>query len=253
MTLAGRFIAIGLAVGAVALARPARSLPFDPGERLKMSVSFLGMGVGDLECSVHEGIDPGERVWPIEAHAHSSGLIGAFYRMDDTLTTRFDPVTKRSGGSELRENTGDFHKREIVRISGGSAFVRREQKGEAREQIDQVFPGSEDLLAAVYSLRAESFVDGAAVRIPIYAGHKNWELIAQVAGRERVRTGAGVFDTIVLRCRTTLGGKFATHGDLMIWLSNDERHIPVRIEAPFAVGTIEASLIAYQAGTLTQR
>jgi hypothetical protein len=233
---------------------PAWALPFEPGEELKMSVSFLSFDVGEVQCSVQSDQGAhGGHVWPIQVHARSHGWAGAFYKLDDTVSTRFDPVAMRSEGSELLENLGDFHNRETVRINGTSAVVRREFRGNVGEHQETVPQGSMDLLAAVYRLRAEVPPNGSVVRIPIFTGHKSWEMVAQVVGRERLKTDAGTFDTLVVRGQTLFSGKLSTRGDIMVWLSNDDRRLPVRITAPFAIGKMEATLTAFHSGALAQK
>jgi len=110
-----------------------------------------------------------------------------------------------------------------------------------------------DLLAAVFALRAESFTPGTEVHIPIFVDHKNWEMVAWVVGHQQITTRAGRFETTVVCCRTRLAGKLAQRGDLLVWLSDDDRRLPVRIEAPFAVGKIEASLTSYRTGPIVLR
>jgi hypothetical protein len=53
--------------------------------------------------------------------------------------------------------------------------------------------------------------------------------------------------------RVSAGGssrenKFKTKRDSYVWLSNDARHIPVRMSADFAVGSMTATLSAYRPG-----
>ena len=217
-----------------------------------MKVKFLALPVGDLQVQVGERVESNVRIWPVQAHARSRGLVGALYNVDDTFTTRFDPVTKRTLGSELLENMNDFHNKESISLSGDSALIHREFKGTVRERVETIVPGSRDLLSAVFALRDETLTRRADIHIPIFSGIKRWELVAEVAGQETIKTDAGTFDTLVIRCRTTFGGKYATNGDITVWFSNDERRIPVRMVAPFSIGQVEAELTAYQSGAVAR-
>lgn len=231
----------------------AYALPFGPGEEVRLNVSIFSIGVGNIHIAVHRDMVDSTPVWPIQMRAKTAGIAGAFYKVDDTMTTKFDPVTKLSVGSEFLENFGDFHNKETVRFDGESATVRRDFKGATNEQVHAVAPGSTDILAAVYALRDQPLPKGAQFRLPIFTGHKNWEMIATVAGTERINTDAGKYDAIQVRCRTLFGGKFSTQGDIVVWFSNDDRRIPVKMTAPFALGTMEASLASYTAGAVALR
>lgn len=241
---------LGLVVGVSARAT---ALPFEPGEQIRMNVTFLSFGVGEVEADVkEEGTDNGSRVWPIELHGQTHGFMGTIYRLDDTLRTHFDPITKVSLYTELHENKGNTHNTEIVRLHDGKAQVHRVSNGTVLDQDLDVEPGSLDLLAAVYALRDRTLSNTRPIRIPLLAGRKVSEMVATVAGTERITTEAGTFDTLVVRCRTTFSGKFAANRELTIWLSNDDRRVPVQFEAPFVVGTIKAQLTSYHAGPVAR-
>jgi hypothetical protein len=237
-----------LTAGLSAVPGTSRALPFEPGEEVALSVSIFSVGVGNIHIVVHQDQVDGQTVWPIQMRAKTAGLAGAFYKVDDTMTTRFDPATRRSLGSEFLENFGDFHNKETVKFTTESATVRRDFKGTTNEQVHPIQPGSTDILSAVYALRDLPLQPGNEYRVPIFTGHRNWEMIATVSKVERVKTDAGKFDAIQVRCRTLFGGKFSTQGDMVVWFSNDDRRIPVKMTAPFALGTMEASLTSYHAG-----
>jgi len=105
--VAGRIrTAAGVGLLLLTLVVPVQALPFEPGEELSMSVSFLSLGVGDIQVSVRQGVEAGVRVWPIQLHAESKGLAGAFLKLNDTLTTEFDPVRSARRGPSSRRTTG---------------------------------------------------------------------------------------------------------------------------------------------------
>jgi hypothetical protein len=70
-----------------------------------------------------------------------------------------------------------------------------------------------------------------------------------VLGRETVETPAGTFPTVKVKVRTAFEGKFSTKRDTFLWLSDDPRHLLVRMSADFAVGSVVATLKSYRPGT----
>ena len=177
----------GLMTGLVVCApQGAWALPFEPGEQMQMAIRYLFVPVGELHVSVQESIDSGVRIWPVQGHARSRGLVGALYDIDDTFTTKLDPVTKRTLGSELVENFRDWHNKETITMRGETALIHREHNGNVRERVEIVPPGSRDLLAAVFALRDETLTKRTDIHIPIFSGIKSWELIADVTGEETI-------------------------------------------------------------------
>ncbi|HJX16052.1 MAG TPA: DUF3108 domain-containing protein, partial [Candidatus Deferrimicrobiaceae bacterium] len=68
---------------------------------------------------------------------------------------------------------------------------------------------------------------------PMYAGRKLWEISAKPLGTERIRTERGEFDTIIIQPVLRREGKVEDKGNLRMWMSRDERHLPVRLYAKF--------------------
>ena len=244
---------LAVLVGAVAgLSKPVAALPFEPGEHLKMRVSYLRMTIGDVDMRVNERIDSGVRLWPIQMHARTYGFFNSFVSIDDWLTSNFDPVTKRTFGSEYNQKDKDGRTIETVRLENDAAHVHRKTPRSERDRTDKALPGSYDILSAIYMLRTQDYSSGT-VHLPIYNGGKTWEMTARVSGRETVKTDAGRFDTIVVRCMTYFGGDFHSGREMIVWLTNDERRMPVKIEADYAVGTMRAQLVSYSGTMVAQK
>src|SRR5574340_1504813 len=105
-----------------------------------------------------------------------------------------------------------------------------------------------DLTGAFMWLRLQPLVVGHRYELPVVSGPKQFTLVAEVLGREKVDTPVGAFQALKVKVRTALEGKFSTQRDSFMWLSDDPRHILVRASADFAVGSIVATLKSYKAG-----
>lgn len=209
-----------------------------------MTVSLLGVHIGDLDVAVGEGIVDGVRVWPLDMHIRTRGVASAMLKVDDTFESHFDPVTGLSVSSVFVETSGKYHNRETVRIAEGTAFVHDDGTHGSRDRTEAVPLGSTDILAALFSLRNMSFGD-ATVHVPIFTGWKSWDMEVTVAGHERMRVEAGTFDTLILHCVIHFTGKFASDRGLTIWVSDDARRLPVQMEAPFSIGTMRVRLASW--------
>jgi hypothetical protein len=243
-------VAVALLVGS--FAGRASALPFEPGEHLKLKVSYLRMNIGDVDLIVTEQLDEGLRLWPLQMHARTYGFFNSIHSVDDWLVSRFDPVTKRTYGSEYNQKEKDGRTVETVRLEKESAHIRRMTPRGQRERIDKALPGAYDILAAIYVLRTLDYQNGE-VRLPIFNAGKSWEMSAHVEGRESVKTDAGRFDTIVVSCMTYFGGEFHNGREMKVWLTNDERRMPVKIEADYLVGTLRAQLVSHSGTLMAQK
>jgi hypothetical protein len=71
-----------------------------------------------------------------------------------------------------------------------------------------------------------------------------WNVEVQVLRKERLKTGLGEFNTVVIKPLMKSEGIFNRKGDMVIWLTDDDRHIPVMMKTKIVVGSIVATLVS---------
>jgi hypothetical protein len=64
----------------------------------------------------------------------------------------------------------------------------------------------------------------------------------RVLGRQKVKTPAGKFQCVVVEPLLKAGGIFKNKGRLVIWLTDDERRIPVQMKSKVMIGSIKVVL-----------
>jgi hypothetical protein len=65
-------------------------------------------------------------------------------------------------------------------------------------------------------------------------------------GREVITTKYGKFKVIKLAPLLLKGSMFEGGEKMTIWVTDDDNHIPVRIETPIVVGSIKVDMVGYQ-------
>jgi hypothetical protein len=238
--------ALALAAAAsLAAATPARAA-FAPGEEIVFSVTYLNLPTGEGRIQVG---DPEGGIWPVIFQARTEGIAGLI-DIREHLVSYWDVERRLPRGSDLRAyEVGDYHQ-DTARFDreNGQATVTVLRKGQKRVKTLPVPADIHDLTSAFMWLRLQPLAPGGRYELPILSGSKQWTLVAEVVGRERIRTPAGTFPTVKVRVRTALDGHFSTKRDSWMWLSDDPRHVLVRASADFAVGSIVATLKSYRAG-----
>ncbi len=241
--------ALSLLVG-IAPAR-ANTPPFQPGEELLFRASYLNFDAGKITVQVERDRSDGRAVWPIDVHAKTQGLAWLMYRIRQHFVSEFEPRHDRSIGTLLESRVGKENRVERVRYQGAKALVQETKDGRTVESAHPMLPGAQDLLAAFFELRGRPLAVGSRFSVPVWCGRKSWRLTGTVVGRQQLKTQAGTFQTKVVRLRTHFGGKFDAHRDLTLWISDDDRRLPVQIAADFFVGTMKLDLVSYRPGGLT--
>ncbi len=217
-------------------------LAFAPGERLVYDLSYMGMisGIGVMEVMEKITMN-GRAVYPVVSTAQSNDFISLFYPVDDRVESYIDVEGLYSHHLNVRQRQGK--KRREKTIDFDQIAHRAIQTKNNKQEIFEVPPQVQDMLSSLYFFRTQGALRvGTSTFIDVYEDEKSWRLEIRALGRERVTTPVGVFDTMKVQALVQYQGIFLDKGDVFIWVTDDVRHIPVRIHSKIKIGTITATL-----------
>jgi len=201
------------------------------GEELVYKVEFLGITMGYARFSfLGKVLLSGKEAYHLRVRAWTSDILSVIYPMDDTIDYYLDVHTI----APLRQEYTKSRKRDDVAIydqEKGTIVYRNRKNGKIRKKVD-VVPNVYDPVSLAYYIRARG-PEGEAVEHTMYAGKKLWEVSAKSLGREQIRTDRGEYDTIIVQPVLRQGGKVETKKRMRMWMTTDERHVPVRLYAKF--------------------
>lgn len=100
-----------------------------------------------------------------------------------------------------------------------------------------------DPLSSFYHVRSLQMKPERSVFLEVFDNRRVSTVEVRVLRRERIRTRLGVFDTIVIRPMTQAENTFIRRGDMHIWLTDDQRRLPVKMQTRLVVGNITATLV----------
>ncbi|MBI4218057.1 MAG: DUF3108 domain-containing protein [Elusimicrobia bacterium] len=234
-------------------AHPA-SVPWAAGEKLTYDIQwgFITAGQATLEV---EGVqelqisttDPQHKVpvYHIVATAHSNAFIDAFYKVRDKNESWMDTREWISHRFEQHNQEGKYILDQTVEFDWKNKRFRnlelvkgREPK---REEGDLTIPAV-DTLSSLYVTRARTFQVGEDFTLEVHSG-RNWPLVVKVLKRETVKVPAGKFDCFLVEPFIRERGLFIQKGKkLKVWLTADEKKIPVKMRAEVFIGHVSAEL-----------
>ncbi len=99
-----------------------------------------------------------------------------------------------------------------------------------------------DPLSSFYFLRTQNLEVGKSLYVTIFDSKKVWNVEVQVLRKEKVEVPAGEFHTIVVKPLMQSEGIFYRKGEIHIWLTDDERRIPVMLKTKIKIGSVNAML-----------
>lgn len=208
------------------------------GETLTFDVKWFALKAGQAVLSTESlGMAWGERAWHFKAVAKSTMIF--FFKVLDTIeswSTEDDLLPIRFE-KHLREGS---YKKDIV-----ATFDLKKMVATWGEKTGPLDANCRDLLAAFEYFRTIQLPpDGKEAVVGVHTDRKNYELWVQVIRRERVKVPAGTFNTICIKPKLKFEGLWRSKGDIHIWLTDDERRIPVLVTSKvFLLGTVDIVLV----------
>lgn len=226
---------------------------FPVGERLEYSVTWGGARIGRSVITV-EGIDTlsSEPVYRASLQTEAGP---PFYRLEDKLTSwiRPEPFATRRFDQKLRQ--GGYHRdRRHEMDLDASTYTRYDLKEDGYvahpEEADVAMPvGAMDDVAYFYFARLVDLEVGKRYEFERYFKDSGNPVVLEVLRREEIRVPAGTYETIVVRPIIQTDGLFSEGGEAELYLTDDERRIPVRVKTRLSIGTANFYLTEYDPGT----
>ncbi len=176
----------------------------------------------------------------------TGGMVGKLYPVHDLYTVALAPgfcATKAEltiqEGNRRRQTTATFADRK-------ARFEERDLVKNTSAQAEVDVPVCvHDVVGGLLALRKMKMEPGARLTIPVSDGKRFGNVDVHVLGRESVKTPAGVFSA--LRCEVFLmnGVVYQRSGRLFVWISEDEKRLPVQIQVrlQLLIGTITLRLV----------
>lgn len=224
--------------------------PFTPGEKVVLTATYLNIQAGDISFEILPFKMVNERkAYHLRLRIVSSKTFNMFYAVDNTAETYLDyetmlPQTLTYDGKEssrIREYRTFFDWAKM------EAFQWRREvhktKGESKKKLAwPIEPYTQNILSAVYYLRAFKLEPGKTYSFRVADEGKNYVFAAHVLRREKLSTDIGDFNTLVIQPDYKIDGKFTPAGTNTIWVTDDARKLPIRVEAKVKIGSFVAKL-----------
>ena len=236
---------IGLTLGVQAEATAPQAPPY-VGERMRWEIRYLGVMGGWAEAWAEAG-DDGQ----VEFHAtvDNASWYERLYTIHDVVQSTWVPGSgSRRYQTVFRE--GGFHQDQDMKLDPEGFSVWRHQRfdGVWREWTRSypAHPNAEDPVSAIQVLRLLPGGTGPW-RYPVFTGEETWTLVVS-EGRPRTLSSEVLGEIAVRRLdlKTFHRGMLEQRGRFTIFVSDDDRRIPVLLLVGTNFGTIRADLVDYQ-------
>lgn len=241
------FLVVGLFCAVRVVASP--DPPLEPGEQLKYRVSWaIVPGAGEIDVTASRvANDPGRLL--ITSTTATRGLAHFLLPFDAASDSLYDIKSGQLVSLHERSNTRGTHAEHIVRFDYAQRQAVYATIGATVPRYLPMPPGGpSDLITALLETRNWNLKPGDSRDSLVLFNDDFYLLTIHAVRYENISTDLGDFRTLVLEPRmekTAAKGMFRKGSTVRVWISQDERHLPVMFEVEFKIGTGTAELVSY--------
>mgnify|MGYP001435665507 CR=1 FL=1 len=225
----------------------------------QVRADLVGDGAEAGEVDLHltdDAAHEGRKVWKIRFRAHSSGILQKMsgVKIDDEFVflTEPDSLCTLSVSKKIRE--GKRKRRVDVEYLGGTGQLRIRETDEAPtppvqrkdETKDGVPACVHDPFSAIYLFRKSPLEPKYGQTFTMAHDDSIKEIRTHVDRQETIKVPAGQFPAWRVKTASMMGGLFKDGGQFLLWLSADERKLPLQFEVKVSLGKVFGRLKAVE-------
>jgi len=182
----------------------------------------------------------------ITANADTIGAINLLFHVGDKFQSTFDRTKGCTEEFDKQTVEGRRQINSTLKLDyaqGKSILDEKNLVTKQTKHVEAGVPGCmTDLLTGIYYAASQPMEVGKSFVIPVVDAMHIVPVTMKVEGREEIKTSLGAFKTLRVQ-PTADAGVVKNRGNIWIWYTDDERHLPVQMRARLFWGTITFRLI----------
>jgi hypothetical protein len=181
-----------------------------------------------------------------ELRLDSAGMVSTMVKIHDQYSSDFDDGF--CGTSSIMDSQEGKHHREakVTFDHNHATYLERDVIKDAVLHTNQIDIPScvHEVAGAMLKLRSMTIDPGQSSQIPMSDGRRSAQVRVEAQDREDVKTPAGAFKTVRYEAYLLNGVIYSRKGRTQVWLTDDARHLPVKISVRmnFPIGTVTLQL-----------
>ncbi len=220
---------------------------FQEGEKLIFRVyynmSFIWINSGNAEFTVNPEVVSNHNVYHITGVGKTASSFEWFYKVKDVYETYVDKETLLPVKFVRNVNEGG------LKFCNEVSFKHDKCIAVSDKQEFAIPKNTQDVLSSMYFARNvnyNAYKPGDKIPFTMFLDKQVYNLYIRYIGKERISTHMGTFNAIKISPLLIEGTIFKDGNKMTIWLSDDDNHLPLRIESPILIGNIKIDLLEYE-------
>jgi hypothetical protein len=235
-----------LAVDFAVVPPPTGPAPFAPGESARYAAFWAGAGVNLAAGEIAVSVQP--PLYTLVAKADTAPWMARFFEAHDTFTTRTNAELlpemhqreQREGSRHIARTFVYRHAERLLRI-GRDADHAAGEEGVALP----LAAWARDAISTVFYVRTLPLTTGDTYRIPVNEAGRSMIVDLKVVGRETISIEGRQVSAVRLDPRIQRRVERRQPVRAVLWLSDDDRRVPLAMDVEAAFGRVHLELVSY--------
>lgn len=220
---------------------------FNVGEKLTFDVKygFVTAGVAVMQIPKIRRIAKRE-TYHVTFNVNSVSSFDPFFKVRDRYETYLDTKGLFPWRFEQHIREGNYSR------DFSAFFDHRRKVAKTKNGTFKIPENVNDIVSAFYLARTfdyDTLEVGDSYYLENFFNNKIYPLNVVYRGKERIKVEAGTFDCIMIEPLVVEGGLFKSEGNIIIWLTDDDAKMPVKVKTKVLIGSIDAELTNFEGVT----
>jgi hypothetical protein len=224
-----------------------KNVAFNAGEKVSYTVYYAVAGIyvnaGNATFTNTLEMLNNKPVYHIVGDGKTNPSYDWIFKVRDKYETYIDTATMQAMKFVRSVNEGGFKKYQNV------TFNKTANTAVTSEGVFKVPTCVQDVVSSVFYARNIDFSKlnpEDKVAFSMFLDNEVYNMYIRYIGKETIKTKYGKFNAIKFKPLLLKGSIFEDGENMTVWVTDDDNHIPVRIESPISVGKVKIDMMSYE-------
>ncbi|MCB5229012.1 MAG: DUF3108 domain-containing protein [Candidatus Cloacimonetes bacterium] len=222
------------------------NVAFRDGEKLVFTVRYGLVHAAEATLEAKSTSYGGKSTWLLSTDAKTYPFFDVFFKVRDRVESYWDKSTLLPHKFTKNLQEGNYKQRRnhiFDHANNLTTYQKWNFKSKKYESTDMaLLPNSQDVLSAFYYVRSLSLTPGKTVNLNITSDGRSVNTDIIVHRRESIKTIFGKINCLVIEPKLKSAAVFKQSGNILIWVTDDQYKIPVKMTSAVTFGSFVAEL-----------
>ena len=222
---------------------------FNAGEKISYTIYYnvfgLYVNAGSAEFTTAASNWNGSDAYTYTATGKSNGKYDWIFKVRDKYESIVDAESLLPYQFIRNINEGKFHQTESLVFNQKAKTLTTSTALGTFKTADCTY----DVISAIYAARNINYANcqiNDKIYLNFFLDKELFPSYFKFLGRDEITTRYGKFKVIKIAPLLVKGAVFNGGEKMIVWVTDDANHIPVRIETPIVVGSIKVDMVGYE-------